>query len=525
MLRRITQANRWVSFDIEVDYVPHERKDERITMIGVTLFDHAHSVPLEHRLFARVADRRIAHDSGAALPARGDIWRVGSDVDCDTVRAMDLAPVAELCRKTVLGAKAFRDINMVLGVSFEVIHATSEYTMLKQFVQYIRNARVSGVCYFNGHKFDMPFAYARLSVLSAAAGDNLSGDPVWVRSAAVRVRRPSASSTTTSTTATTTAGAANEEPTQRISLTHRQDQVQIRYKFKRPSPDHRKSGISLRARSINEQRDALVGERAANEDGEDNDSDDGGDGNYCDGDVDATLGDAVAGHDGTEFIPISFCETTAPDGQQGVDGAAAAGTTPMFDASAVSDVTAATAPVNPMLAARTITTLSMMNVALLDVMLEVGDRNRGCRLDVASERLLGINKVHDERVTYANLTRTFTHGNVADLQVAYGYCMMDVIITMMLLKVKKIEPSYMADTTISGSQPRELYTSEMVKSTVNTMYQYGYWANILTSDVTHSRDERHSGCPATSSTPSVTCPTCARSVDARCSRTACMCNT
>ena len=501
MLRRITQANRWISFDIEVDYVPHERKDERITMIGVTLFDHAHSVPLEHRLFARIADRRIAHDDGKALPARGDTWRSGIDADCRDVREMDLGPVAELCRKTAGAARDFKEINMVPGVSFEVVHSTSEYTMLQQFVKYIRDARVSGICYFNGHKFDMPFVYARLSVLSAAAGDGQFGDPAWVRSSAVKTRRTSVSSMATTTATDGTSGGATAEPTQRrnmlLTLTHLQDQIQIRYKFKRPSPDHRKSGISLRAQSINAQRDAMGGGRGANDNGDGDDSDGDGDGgDYCEGNADAMLGDAVTGHDGAEFIPISVCETTAPNEKPGGDDASVVGG-PMFDASAVSDVTAsvATAHVNPMLAARKITTLSMMNVGLLDVMLEVGDRNRGCRLDVASERLLGINKVHDERVTYANLTRTFTHGNVADLQVAYGYCMMDVIITMMLLKVKKIELSYMADTTISGSQPRELYTSEMVKSTVNTGCQYGYWANILTPDVTHSRDERHMWVP------------------------------
>ena len=58
MLQRVTTSKRWLSFDIEVDYVPHERKVETITMIGTTLFDHAHDVPIEHRLFTRIASRR-----------------------------------------------------------------------------------------------------------------------------------------------------------------------------------------------------------------------------------------------------------------------------------------------------------------------------------------------------------------------------------------------------------------------------------------------------------------------------------
>ena len=53
---------------------------------------------------------------------------------------------------------------------------------------------------------------------------------------------------------------------------------------------------------------------------------------------------------------------------------------------------------------------------------------------------------------------------------------------MMLLRAKKSILNYMADTTISGAQERELYACELVRSTLRTFNQYGYWQNILTPD-------------------------------------------
>ena len=340
--------------------------------------------------------------------------------------------------------------------------------------------------------FDMPFIYSRLSVLSAAAGDGLFGDAMWIKKNRLRYKASSSSSSSSVGAASSSSsvlssslssssmetalvnananananarGTVEKEETRKrswnLSFTHRRDQVSIRYKFKRPTPDFRKDGMNIRARKINETRDELRarggkdgggkggggngnGDDDDDDDDDDSDSDCGRDRNRNSSDDDNDNDDdddnnnntalrlAVSGRDETEFVPISYAQTTG---------------VPL-------------PPPYPPLP------------------------------HVAGSIASSSGTVRTTMMT--TTTRTFTHGTVDDLQVAYAYCMMDVIITMMLLRVKKTELSYMADTTISGIQPRELYTSEMVKSTVNTMYQYGYWENILTPDVTHERDEHH----------------------------------
>ena len=153
-LQRITRAKRWLCFDIEVDYVPHERKVETITMIGATLFDHAHDAPIEHRLFTRIAARRS--ECRTSTTATNDATR-------QEVVQMSLQPIVKRCEEDA------DDIT----TTFKVLHFRSEYDMLKEFMQYARDARIHGLCYFNGHKFDMPFIELRLSTLSAVAGDGL----------------------------------------------------------------------------------------------------------------------------------------------------------------------------------------------------------------------------------------------------------------------------------------------------------------------------------------------------------------
>lgn len=101
---------------------------------------------------------------------------------------------------------------------------------------------------------------------------------------------------------------------------------------------------------------------------------------------------------------------------------------------------------NPLVDSRNINHVTFHDVGIIDIMLEVGDRNRGCKLDVACQKFLGVRKFNDKAVSYENLTKTWKCG---DLSLFIGYCALDVILTMMLDVWKKTSYYYMADSTLS----------------------------------------------------------------------------
>ena len=249
--------------------------------------------------------------------------------------------------------------------TFKVIHFLDEYAMLKDFMQYIRDARISGICYFNGHKFDLPFVELRLTTLSTAARDDLYPTtmcPTW-KGQGKQARQQQKQK-------------QQNKSSMYLSFTHRSDMGKISYRPSRTSTFFRKQGLATHARDIQSQR-GLKRPRTS-DDSEDNDDyhdscndDDGDDDDYDDDDDDDDDHDAA---------PL----------------------------------------LNPMIVARHIKHITMTTIGMVDVMLEVGDRGRGCKLDDAGNKWLSVQKVHDERVTYANLTRTFQHGSIADLQVAYA---------------------------------------------------------------------------------------------------------
>ena len=142
-----------------------------------------------------------------------------------------------------------------------------------------------------------------------------------------------------------------------------------------------------------------------------------------------------------------------------------------------------------MMEARKNMTISMHNVGLLDVMYEVGDKNRGCKLDTAALEWLGVQKIKDERVSYENITKTWRDGDVDDLEALAAYCIRDTLLTVLLAKKKQVAAFYMGDSTLSYMNMRELYTGEMVKSTICTQANYGHPYSVSSPDTTFLRHE------------------------------------
>lgn len=321
---------------------------------------------------------------------------------------------------------------------FHIRYFVQERKLLASFLDYVRDGRLHVIGYYNGHKFDLPFIVARLSYLNMT--DYLKKIPKWQSK-------------------------ENRPKTIALSLTHRRDVGTIQYRPKIPKKNHRAHGVEMYAQSIEQIRDEsreLVQEYI--------DADYSGDGPFEDRYI-----DELEMNKTMEYIPIPSVQACITAEDDGIE------TSNRTYSSKISSF---------MVPARQITSISMNNVALLDVMLEVGDRNRGCKLDVASKTWLNVGKLHDDRVSYENLTETWRFGDRDGLETLVAYCLRDTILTLMLAKHKQISSFYMGDSALSYMNFRELFLAQMVKSTIATQCGYGHCQNVLMPDTTLIRDER-----------------------------------
>jgi DNA polymerase delta subunit 1 len=128
----------------------------------------------------------------------------------------------------------------------------------------------------------------------------------------------------------------------------------------------------------------------------------------------------------------------------------------------------------------------MNHVTLVDVMLFVGDRRRGCKLDTAAKKYLGFQKYEDDAVSYDNLCATWYHGDKAKLA---AYAMIDALLTKDLILVKKLNGFHLALGAIIGLPERELYLDESVRRLISIADRLGYYENMITPDTRLIRDE------------------------------------
>lgn len=144
LAKRVSANMRWLVFDIETDYKPHERKEESLTCISTALFDNVQGI-IEYILFVRVAETRIFEKE------RLQAERV-SDKE-----------VKDLCAKQLSGPNVshfIQTLNFNLE-SLSIRRFSSEYDMIHASLEYIQSKKVSYIAGFNINKFDLPFLESR----------------------------------------------------------------------------------------------------------------------------------------------------------------------------------------------------------------------------------------------------------------------------------------------------------------------------------------------------------------------------
>ena len=135
-------------------------------------------------------------------------------------------------------------------------------------------------------------------------------------------------------------------------------------------------------------------------------------------------------------------------------------------------------------ACRDIMSINMETIILADIMLLVGDRDRGCKLDDVCFETFGVSKVKDDRVSYENICSTWSSGTLENLSVLLGYCLRDVVLLYMLAKAKGIMLFNSSQSIETGLQIRELFCNESVKTVSSLFLKYGYTQDILINETT-----------------------------------------
>eukprot|EP00058_Branchiostoma_floridae_P005675 XP_002591163.1 hypothetical protein BRAFLDRAFT_105365 [Branchiostoma floridae] len=352
-------------------------------------------------------------------------------------RAATNLNVANICRISSQGIKEpiFDESNVVMR------YFKTETHLLSAFIDYVRNCKCHIVGYFNGHKFDLPFIVARLKYLKMTNYISYHS----------KVQMD------------------NESRPRHInfSLTNRLDQIQIKYRRKPNKKNFRDVGVELRAKGIERARGPVNNV-------------------ITDEDLDqlyeqTALGESnVNHHDWDNMLIID---------ENGPDSYPLQSTLEEAEATSQSGEGSRCAISKAMVLAKQHRNLASHTVALLDVMLEVGDPNRGCKLETAAEKWLNTTKVHDEKVTYENMTNTWRNGSIQDLELFCGYCLKDSGITCALTNVLQTLTFAAGMAEISSLPYRELFLNEMVRTVMSCLASFSYRQGVYMPDTTIIRDE------------------------------------
>ena len=147
----IANKMKWLAFDIETDFKPHEKKIETITCISTVLFDHAECLP-EYRIFLRTS------------PSRNN----DSKKQVYTVKK-NKKDIITICQKQLLEKSVnqfIKNINFNFTESaLEILLFDTEIDMIEAFLNYVRDNNINYLAGFNINKFDLPFLENRYNIL------------------------------------------------------------------------------------------------------------------------------------------------------------------------------------------------------------------------------------------------------------------------------------------------------------------------------------------------------------------------
>lgn len=350
------------------------------------------------------------------------------------------ARATSLSKKNILDLACVNLERLDLEDRFHIHYFMKERDLLASCIDYIRAKKIHVLGYFNGTKFDLPFIVARMSYLKMRDYVTITN---WTE------HRPE-----------------HRPRIMSLSLTDRRDQGIIRYRHKMPTKNHKAYGVEIYSQTIEAMRDQRVAENNDNENV------------YYDDDVENYDYDF-------DFIPSTSVKNIDTLEAEGI---------PHEDCNPTSEMSGA------MLAARQIKSISMHNLALLDVMLNI-DANRGCRLDVASKLWLGVDKLADTRTSYENLTNTWRFGTTLDLEVMVAYCLRDTLLTALIARKKKISLFYMGVSTWAFMNFRQLFLNQMLSQTISTQCSFSVRRGIVPPDSTYIKEERPLWVPGYNFTP------------------------
>lgn len=147
----IAKKMRWLAFDIETDFKPHERKIETITCISTVLFDHAQCLP-EYCIFLRISPNRCNQ-------SKQQVYNIQN-------KKLD---IIKICQEELLGENVNRFIKNVnfnlTETSLSILLFDQEIEMIESFIKYVRDSNISYITGFNINKFDLPFVENRYNLL------------------------------------------------------------------------------------------------------------------------------------------------------------------------------------------------------------------------------------------------------------------------------------------------------------------------------------------------------------------------
>ena len=435
------QHKRWLLYDIETDFRPHEIKEESIIMISTVLFRHADTEASQYRLFYR-----LPHPG--AGQCNGNVGEYGKqELDRHYRREEEAVDVYEVMSSLRPLLQKGDYTSMKAGTNFRIEFFRSEKDMLQRFRDYCWESHISFVGYFNGNKFDFPFVANRYAVSQTLSE---------TRRASILKKN-----------------LEERKFTMRFPFTRRSYVAHIRYEQQLKSHNHKTHGVSVYTkRLLKEQQQhkagVFTGRKRKNlmsgdyfDDVVDDDDDDDDDDDEMGDDVDE----------------LNNSHDLIQDARRRANMVKSANSSktqlPLYW--------------------RHIESVSMKDVTMVDVMHLVSEnRKRGCSLSTASKKLLGMDKLDDPCVQYENMFNTWVRGDKVKLAV---YSMLDTMLLEKLIRVKKTAAFYGQLSEILGLPDTEIYLDDTVRRLISLAHCFGHTESLLTPDTTLMRHDEYMWVP------------------------------
>lgn len=328
-------------------------------------------------------------------------------------------------------------LDMMYEKNFHIKFCSTEKELLQEFGNYTCQTRCFFVGYFNGHKFDLPFVANRSAVNSASTEAK--------KARLIRNRSPM------------------KPYTVLCSFSYKCDQGSLIYDPPAKKHNYKTYGQNVWADRVLKERATLQAEKQKQRTKkryerllgyDENEEQSTGE--------DSDINDEAQKEDQAEEEEVVLANTT--------------GKYQWF-----------------LVAARKVQSVLMNHVVLVDVMKFVSEnKRRGCKLDVAAKKILGVQKYDDPAVSYENLYNTWLRGDKVKLAC---YAMIDTLLTKDLVVVKKLCSFHLTLSEIIGLSEREIYLEESVRRLISLADRLGFNENLLTPDTSLLRNEQYPWIP------------------------------